>query len=315
MKKKETCEKTGTKAKVLARVKMMRKMWAMSDAKRDAGLIEPEDVEKSWDIFYGPYGEENLLDVYRPAKEAGKVLPVIVNVHGGGYFYGDKELYRFYAMRLAQFGFAVVNFNYRLAPLNKFPAPLEDTLAVFKWISANARKYKLDKTNVFMVGDSAGAQLVSQFAAIWTNKAYAKLFGFTLPRGVNLRGISLACGLYELRSKITGPQNEMMLDYFGDVSMAQDPRTEVHAYITGDYPPTYIFSAANDSLKEECRPFAAFLRKKGISVQSRIYGKKEDTEVGHVFHVNIRLPIAERCNRDQTNFFKRLVCVNGDGST
>ena len=307
MVKKGTSKKPDTQEKIPTRVILTRKLWAMSDAKRDAGLTEPENIEKFRDISYGPYGEENLLDVYRPVKDVGKTLPVIVNVHGGGYFYGDKELYRFYAMRLSQFGFAVVNFNYRLAPLNQFPAPLADTLAVFKWISANARKYKLDKTNLFMVGDSAGAQLVSQFAAICTNKAYAKLFGFMMPRGVILRGISLACGLYELRSKITGPHNEMMLDYFGDESMAQDPRTEVSAYITADYPPTYIFSAANDSLREECRPFASFLRKKGISVQSRIYGKKEDHEVGHVFHVNIRLPIAERCNKDQTTFFKRLV--------
>ena len=56
---------------------------------------------------------------------------MIVNIHGGGYFYGDKELYRFYCMHLAEYGFAVINYNYRLSPENKFPAPLEDTFSVF----------------------------------------------------------------------------------------------------------------------------------------------------------------------------------------
>ena len=297
----------GTCGKVPARVLKTRKLWAKNDAKRDAGLTEPDDVVKYSNISYGPYGEANLLDVYRPAEEAGNALPVIVNVHGGGYFYGDKELYRFYAMRLARFGFAVVNFNYRLAPEHKFPAPLEDTLAVFKWISAHAKKYGLDINNVFMVGDSAGAQLVSQFACICTNKAYAKLFGWTVPKRVVLRGISLACGMYDIRSRITGPDNEVMLDYVGDVSMADDPRTELYEYITADYPPTYVFSAVNDFLVEECRPFAALLRKKGVMAKWRVYGKEEDTEVAHVFHVNLRLPVAERCNRDQAVFFVKQI--------
>ncbi|MBO4478012.1 MAG: alpha/beta hydrolase [Lachnospiraceae bacterium] len=295
------------KTKVPQRVKMMRKMWAMGDAQRDAGLQEPEDVEKFRNLSYGPFGEANLLDVYRPVKQAGKMLPVIVNVHGGGYFYGDKELYRFYAMHLAQFGFAVVNFNYRLAPEHKFPAPLEDTMAVFTWIAEHAKEYGLDTKHVFMVGDSAGAQLTSQFACIWTNKAYAKLFSFTIPNSIRLCGVSLACGMYELRPGLTAPNNDMMMDYLGDMSMAQDDRTEILSNITKDFPPAYVFSAVYDSLKAECRPFAAFLRKKGIMVSSRIYGRKEDTGAVHVFHVNLKLPIGQRCNRDQIAFFRKLI--------
>ena len=67
--------------------------------------------------------EQNLkwqkLDVYRQKDATGK-LPVIVSVHGGGWVYGDKERYQFYCMDLAERGFAVVNFSYRLAPEYKF---------------------------------------------------------------------------------------------------------------------------------------------------------------------------------------------------
>jgi len=88
--------------------------------------------------------------------------------------------------------------------------------------------------------------------------------------------------------------------------MAEDPRTELVSYITEDYPPTYIFSSVYDGLKAQCKPFADILRKKGVRVQSRIYGTKKDIAAGHVFHVNLRLPIGERCNKDQTAFFRRL---------
>ena len=38
--------------------------------------------------------------------------PVIVSFHGGGWVYGDKNVYQFYCMELAKRGFAVVNYSY-----------------------------------------------------------------------------------------------------------------------------------------------------------------------------------------------------------
>lgn len=102
-----------------------------SDAKRDAGLKIPGDVFRYTNFHYGEE-EQQVLDVYRPrsAKDITSI-PVIVSVHGGGWMYGDKDLYQYYCMSLCRFGFAVVNFSYRLAPEHKFPAMLEDTNLVF----------------------------------------------------------------------------------------------------------------------------------------------------------------------------------------
>ena len=119
----------------------MRRRSGRDDAIRDAGLTEPDDVIKFRNIPYGDDPVWQLLDVFRPVGSEGKLLPVIVNVHGGGWVYGDKELYRFYCMSLAQRGFAVVSFSYRLAPETKFPAPMEDVNAVFTWIADNAAEY------------------------------------------------------------------------------------------------------------------------------------------------------------------------------
>lgn len=99
----------------------LRKSFEANDNKRDAGLSAPTDIERMDDIAYGPDARWQALDVYRPKSTSGK-LPVIVSVHGGGWTYGDKERYQWYCMNLAQRGFAVVNFTYRLAPEYKFPA-------------------------------------------------------------------------------------------------------------------------------------------------------------------------------------------------
>ena len=92
----------------------LRREFGAQDAIRDAGLTVPADVERKTNIPYGAHPQQ-VLDVYRPKDAAGK-LPVIVSVHGGGWVYGDKELYQHYTMNLAQRGFAVVNFSYHLAP-------------------------------------------------------------------------------------------------------------------------------------------------------------------------------------------------------
>jgi acetyl esterase/lipase len=109
---------------------IFREMCAMSDAERDAGLTTPPEVERFDDIQYGSDSQWNVLDVYRPKALSGK-LPVIVSFHGGGWVYGDKNVYQFYCMELAKRGFAVVNYSYRLAPEYRYPAPYEDTNEVF----------------------------------------------------------------------------------------------------------------------------------------------------------------------------------------
>lgn len=291
------------------RITKMRAAWAASDAKRDARLTEPEELEKFRDISYGPYDKWNLLDVYVPKEnESGKPFPTILNIHGGGYFYGDKELYRLYCMRLAKFGFAVVNINYRLAPEFNFPSPIEDAMAVMHWISKNAAEYNLDKNNVFIVGDSAGAQITSQFACVFTNPEYAKLFGLKAPEDVKLRAIGLACGMYKFPEKGKGEEMDtIMFDYLGSKDVIGDPRTLLHENITDKYPATYIFTCYNDFLFTECKPYADFLEGKGIEVGSKIYGSKEEKEIGHVFHCNLRLEEGERANKAQTDFFKKHI--------
>ncbi|MCR4895451.1 MAG: alpha/beta hydrolase, partial [Lachnospiraceae bacterium] len=285
-----------------------RRDWAAGDAVRDAGLTEPAGVEQFKNLSYGPYGEANLLDVFRPEDRKGEVLPVIVNIHGGGFFYGDKELYRFYCLHLAEFGFAVVSFNYRLSPEWHFPAPLEDTLAVMNWIGAHASEYGLDPKQVFLTGDSAGAELSAHYACIATDPSFATAFGFVPPASVQIRGVSLACGLYDLVGEI-GKTDEFVPNYLGDGIPDDDPRLMLPDHVTDAFPPAYVFSSVNDFLHDACEPFARLIMDRGGYAESRIYGTKEETEVSHVFHLNMRLPIGEEANRDQIAFFRKLLEV------
>ena len=197
--------------------KMFRMVSGKADAKRDANLVVPEDVTAVYDINYaGNADAYNLLDVYYP-KDTDHLLPVIVSIHGGGYVYGTKEIYKYYGMYLAQQGFTFVNFNYHLAPEAKFPTQLTETNMVMEWMCDHADEYHLDLNNVILVGDSAGSQMTSQYAAIATNADYAKLFPFTVPEEIKIRALGLNCGMYTLTILgKDGKANKMNKELYGD---------------------------------------------------------------------------------------------------
>ena len=278
-----------------------------SDRKRDAAIPLPEGVTECRNISYGPHGDWNLLDVYYP-KGTDKPLPTIVSIHGGGYVYGSKEIYRRYGMDMARRGFAFVNFNYRLAPKWRFPTPIYDTNAVMAWICANAGRYFLDPNRIILVGDSAGAQLASQYAAIVTNPSYASRFALKVPK-ITIRALGLNCGMYDMRAQANPPRKGLNLDYLGkktDIS-PYDPRLRVLESVTADYPPAYITTACHDFLRECAAPMGEFLTAKGIPCQVKCYGSEEDTSIGHVFHVNIILEEAKLCNDESAEFFRRFL--------
>ena len=278
---------------------------ARSDKKRDARIPLPQGVRSCRDISYGPHGDANLLDVYYPEGTSGP-LPTIVSIHGGGYVYGSKEIYRRYGMDMARRGFAFVNFNYRLAPKWKFPTPLADTAAVLEWVVKNQHRYHLDPDRIILLGDSAGAQLTSHYAAVHTNPDFAALFPIRRPN-VNIRALGLFCGMYDIPKFAVGEHKGLARDYLGRKFNLTDDRLDVLGHVTENYPPAFVITSCCDFLHDSAQPMYEFLREKGIDAEYHCYGSEDAKEVGHVFHVNIIHPEAVKCNDDAAAFFRNYV--------
>ena len=65
-----------------------------SDKKRAAKLTKTTGVSAIKDLEYiGDGSKWHLMDVYRPKGTENEKLPVIIDIHGGGWMYGDKDLY------------------------------------------------------------------------------------------------------------------------------------------------------------------------------------------------------------------------------
>lgn len=287
----------------------IRKSFKEYDDVRDAGLTTPEDIVRFDDICYGEDARWQVLDVYRPKDKAGQLLPVIVSVHGGGWVYGDKERYQYYCMSLAQHGFAVVNYTYRLAPEFKFPSSMEDANLVFTWVMEHAKEYGFDTGHVFGVGDSAGAHQLSLYAAICSNPELAARFPFRVPEGFVPTAIALNCGVYAvLRDKTTGRLEHGLLEEALPDGGTDDEieRINVVAHITESFPPTFYMTCTGDSLQSQAVILGQKLIEKQIPHEFHFYGDA-DHQLGHVFHCNMRLEEAARCNQEQCDYFRKFL--------
>lgn len=279
----------------------------INDYKRDKAIPLPEGITQCRNISYGSHGKWNLLDVYYPDGTTAP-LPTIVSIHGGGYVYGSKEIYRRYGMDMARRGFAFVNFNYRLAPKWRFPTPLWDTNSVMEWVCKNAVRYHLDPSRIIIVGDSAGAQLASQYAAIATNPAYAAAFRMTVP-DITVRALGLNCGMYNPKVFLANGTSGITRDYMGKAADLEDPCLQILEAIGSNYPAAHITTAHHDFLKEHAKPMYDFLTEQCIRCKLDIYGSEDDATIGQVFHVAINTPEAIRCNDDAAAFFHNVLAA------
>jgi len=88
--------------------------------------------------------------------------PLLVYLHGGGFVFGDLEVYDRPCRILANAcRCGVASVNYRQAPETKFPGAIEDAWAAFSYFSEHASQFGLDPTHVGVAGDSSGGFLAA----------------------------------------------------------------------------------------------------------------------------------------------------------
>jgi acetyl esterase/lipase len=88
-------------------------------------------------------------------------------MHGGGFVLGDADSDKdLPALLSAETGAVVVSVDYRLAPENPYPAPIEDCYAALVWVAGNAAELEIDPDHIGIGGVSAGGGLAAGVALL-----------------------------------------------------------------------------------------------------------------------------------------------------
>ena len=290
---------------------IVRTLFTIGDLKRDLGWTAPEDVKVIANVPYGPHKKWHLLDVYIPKATKTEDLPVLINIHGGAWVYGDKQVYAPYCMHLAQCGFAVINASYRLAPKYAFPAPLEDVGSMMEWVVTNAKQYRLDPSNLFLVGDSAGAHLATAYTAIQLNREYAKAFpGIKVSKKLVPKALVLNCGVFDMEGEVKR-RGTLLTPFLTDILGAKPTTSSIKKmspvqYITPDFPPVYLATSNGDFLRKHSHRLKEVLEQKQIDFVFKEYGNNKKTQ-GHVFHLNLKNKVGQTCNQEQIKFVRKMM--------
>jgi len=268
-------------------IKKMLKVWESADRHSLAQQSLPEGIAEIADIPYISDGNSgHLLDVYYPENTNGK-LPVIINLHGGGFVYGNKELNKLYCYHIAQRGFIVFNLNYRLAYNDtKVPGQIQDVAAAVNWIGDNLSTYPADKNEIFLSGESAGGSLAVMTELISGSERLQKLFG--VPElNVDIKAAGINCGMMNLEDPMIGFRllrsvcleiGYQEQEYYQNLIFDNIPEMK-------DLPPVFLTTSEEDPLRHMTLNFEKTLKKNGVEYKLKYFKKKRGTRLGHVFSV------------------------------
>lgn len=120
----------------------------------------PPDLRPAFaDVACTPVSDSPKLDIFLPVGNGP--FPLVLNIHGGGFMFGSKEMLDApLARAFLDAGFAVASVNYRLSGQAPFPAAVRDVKAAVRHLRADAARYKLDG-RIIAFGQSAGGNLAS----------------------------------------------------------------------------------------------------------------------------------------------------------
>jgi acetyl esterase/lipase len=113
-------------------------------------------------LIYNTYTHNNkteplLLDLYLPKTKSSQPLPLLIYIHGGGWWSNSKaECPR---EMITNRGYALACVNYRLSDVALFPAQIKDVKNAVRWLRKNASEYNIDPNKIGVWGSSAGGHL------------------------------------------------------------------------------------------------------------------------------------------------------------
>nr|WP_241665741.1 alpha/beta hydrolase [Prescottella subtropica] len=260
----------------------------------------PSGVDAITGVQYRDGDDDAYLDVYFPAELSGTAdaLPTVIWTHGGAWISGHRTNYATYYELLADAGFTVVSVDYSVGPEHRYPTAVAQLRDAHAYVLANAARLHVDPDRIVLAGDSAGAQLSSQLAAVATSDDYAREIGIVSAlRPEQLRGVVLNCGIYDVPNMVGGPgvigwgTEQSVWAYTGSKDVDDSPavaQMSTLRHVTADFPPAYISGGNADPLTpKQSKALAARLTGLGVDVTTLFFPDDHEPPLAHEYQFDL----------------------------
>ena len=178
---------------------------------KPSDYISKEDYEKwfsemlvlSWKhkgfLFKGNMKQLPLtLDIYQPENDNIARRPLLLLIHGGAFFFGDKEnrIQQVITDDAVKKGFVVASINYRLGTAITPDAikriiyrDVQDTRAALRYLVHHKEKFGIDEEQIYLAGSSAGGIISLTTAFMDNNEVYSSIGSGWLSQREDLGGL------------------------------------------------------------------------------------------------------------------------------
>lgn len=189
------------------------------------------------DVIYGRVeGSALLANIAYP--DGPSLKPAILSVHGGRWRAGNRaDASSIKVTQWAEFGFFAMSIDYRLVGGSPAPAPQLDLLCAIRWLHAHAAEYNVDPERIYLIGQSAGGQMVSLVATAG-EAGFPRVGGWDKAR-TDVRAVISVAATYELTglswgnlwTPVTGDANDArrQASPINHVSASMKPILVIHS--------------------------------------------------------------------------------------
>ncbi|SDY10382.1 acetyl esterase [Evansella caseinilytica] len=257
------------KEKVFTREQLQRKVklfqWLAARSTR-AGWHRKDRAGK--ELFLET--EEGKLRVLAYNLEKTEQLPLLINLHGGGFILGSPEMDDPYLMNVADnANVKILSIDYSLSPGEVFPKALNECYAVVKYAKEHAKEFGIDPEKIAVGGHSAGGNLS---VALCLKDGETKELGIKCLL-LDYPPLDLHTDPY-LKPRPKGALSPKMSRIF-DACYCNSKEARKNPLISPvfsaadqlkAFPPTLILTAGYDSLRKEAEDFRDKLTQVGVDI-------------------------------------------------
>ena len=240
--------------RVLTIAAVLAAMPALVHAQPSAPVVTKTDV-----IYGRVEGAALLANIAYP--DGPSLKPAIISVHGGRWRAGNRaDASSIKVTQWAEFGFFAMSIDYRLVGGSPAPAPQLDLLCAIRWVHAHANEYNIDPERVYLIGQSAGGQMVSLIATAG-EAGFPRVGGWQTAR-TDVRAVISVAATYELTGLSWG---NLWTPITGDVNEARRQASPINHVSASTRPILVIHSDDDKSVPvQQATEFVEKLKAAGV---------------------------------------------------
>lgn len=286
----------------------------------EANLTKPsnyseieENISVRKNITYSNEYLESSLDIYSP-KKLKESAPVILFIHGGGFFKGEKEMAKYFGPTLSNEEYIFVSINYNLAPNATVFDQIKQVNEAVKFIVENAEQFSINKNEINLAGSSAGGFLALQLLSAYHDDSYAKKIEIQPVKNTLYKSLLLYSAVFDL-SEFQNFDGNILSNYVvskmgwgltGEKNWKQDKHLgqllNLNNYISEKFPPIFITDGNTNTFTKQAKSYVARLEEFKVPTQTLFFDSK--VEVGHGYQLNMASHASEKAVAQSLEFLK-----------